>query len=1014
MLELCAGSAMLSRCFHEQGFTVMPVDHQQNRFHPLAKICNMSLTLDSSWKYLFWLVSTFAVVFCHAAPPCGTCSRARELPGGPPPLRNEVYPWGFDDLSPDQRARVDAANKIYIGLAKFVEFLILKGVFFAIENPENSLLWLLPIWTTVFQHAFIVTFDACVYGGQRKTSKTFLTNVPQLRAMAQKCNGGHTHLPFGRQKVAPGKYAYATAEEAAYPRPLCLQIVSQVCAALNIDMSPISEPSVPTKAFAGSVRLPRGRKVPPLVPEFSRVTKVVLDELPQVNSKRCILHCIGDIPPGSKFLSHTLLNGDDLGDERNNNNNKFQCMFGVYHSKDEFLEKSLWVLHPFDSMCPLKDELLKVLFNIVTKGPLWVVEKRKATLTKWLGFAKELGAQEADLHKSLEPSVAQVLAGKRLLLLQKLASDVGWPDVEIFGLMRTGFDLVGNASPSGVFDVELRPAELTVDELFQTRRFMRPALLGKTSSAKLDGDSKELWDKTCKEADGRLLKGPYSVSEVDAIFADGWTPVRRFGVRQSSGDTTKLRPIDDYSECKVNQAFGYADKIDLRALDELVWVLRAWMRWMATNDACEVVLSCGTRLCGPVHSSWSMVDASPQVTTLDLHAAYKQLAISPSSRSLSVVVLPNPDLGGIGCFVGNALPFGSTASVVYFNRIARLVWRLGLELLLPWCNYYDDYPIFAPACVAASTMSSMIGLVKLLGFSYSEDKLHPFGSTAAMLGVEVDCGPWKEGHIVVRNKESRAKEIQQLVSNLTVGEHLTSREFLSIVGRLQFAEAQVMGRLGKLALSRIRTWMSQQRILVTRELLEEFRMLGERFRREKPREIPMLVDAAPVLVLTDGASEEGCHTIGGVLVFPDENEPRFFGSYVPDALVEKWFSTMKHIIGPVEAYALLVARAVWHKHLVGRRCIFFVDNYGAMDAFIKGSSSNAELRELLLCFEKLECNGFHWPWFTRVPSVSNCADDPTRVGGVLGKFLIAALRDSCLCPLTGKQLADFVSTTHSG
>jgi len=95
-------------------------------------------------------------------------------------------------------------------------------------------------------------------------------------------------------------------------------------------------------------------------------------------------------------------------------------------------------------------------------------------------------------------------------------------------------------------------------------------------------------------------------------------------------------------------------------------------------------------------------------------------------------------------------------------------------------------------------------------------------------------------------------------------------------------------------------------------------MLGERFRREKPREVPMLVDAAPVLVFTDGASEEGCHTIGGVSVFPDESEPRFFGSYVPEVLVEKWFSTMKHIIGPVEAYALLVARAVWHKHLVGQ------------------------------------------------------------------------------------------------
>ena len=71
-----------------------------------------------------------------------------------------------------------------------------------------------------------------------------------------------------------------------------------------------------------------------------------------------------------------------------------------------------------------------------------------------------------------------------------------------------------------------------------------------------------------------------------------------------------------------------------------------------------------------------------------------------------------------------------------------------------------------------------------------------------------------------------------------------------------------MGRLGKLALSRIRTWMSQQRILVTRELLEEFRMLGERFRREKPREVPMLVDAAPVLVFTCGGLRVACCTCG--------------------------------------------------------------------------------------------------------------------------------------------------------
>lgn len=115
------------------------------------------------------------------------------------------------------------------------------------------------------------------------------------------------------------------------------------------------------------MRLPRGRKVLALVPEFCRVAKVLLDSLPQVNSKRCIVQSIADVPQGSIFLSHTLTSADGEGEERK----KFQCMFGVYHSKDEFLEKSMAVAvaHPFASMCPLKDELLRVIFNIVTKGP---------------------------------------------------------------------------------------------------------------------------------------------------------------------------------------------------------------------------------------------------------------------------------------------------------------------------------------------------------------------------------------------------------------------------------------------------------------------------------------------------------------------------------------------------------------------------------------------------------------------------------------------------------------------
>ena len=89
---------------------------------------------------------------------------------------------------------------------------------------------------------------------------------------------------------------------------------------------------VPTKAFAGSARLPHGRKVPPLLSEFCRIAKITLEELPQVNSKRCLLQALHDIPAGSKFPSHILIYGVDVDDETR----KYQCTFGVYHTIEAF------------------------------------------------------------------------------------------------------------------------------------------------------------------------------------------------------------------------------------------------------------------------------------------------------------------------------------------------------------------------------------------------------------------------------------------------------------------------------------------------------------------------------------------------------------------------------------------------------------------------------------------------------------------------------------------------------
>ena len=174
---------------------------------------------------------------------------------------------------------------------------------------------------------------------------------------------GHQHLPFGRVRLGPGKYAYATAQEAAYPRALCLQIVAQVCQALNLPTTVTQAQPKAAIATAAAAKLPRGRKAPSLVAEFACISVVQLVSLPPVDTKRCLTMPIG-IPQGSKFLSHVMIKKRDVVDH----GIRFECSFGIFRSKSEFLSKALQLVHPFDELCPLKDYCIRMIFYFGHQG----------------------------------------------------------------------------------------------------------------------------------------------------------------------------------------------------------------------------------------------------------------------------------------------------------------------------------------------------------------------------------------------------------------------------------------------------------------------------------------------------------------------------------------------------------------------------------------------------------------------------------------------------------------------
>ena len=1000
-IEICAGSAILASCFREVGWDIIAIDNKRNRFHPLAKICTLDLSIDTSWEYLRWLCKQFPVKWVHAAPPCGTSSRARERPGGPPPLRSDHEPWGKSQLAGTDADRVSAANFLYLALYDFVEFLSSCNIHWSIENPANSLLWQLDPYQALISRHHKVDMQTCAFGGPRPTWKSFLTSLPQFQVLGLSCPGNHEHAAYGRKRLPSGSMHYATSEEAVYPREMCRQIVQLVSRELHLSLLDLATAPSQSHLFAAAAgRQARGHRRPAVLSEFDSVFSRECSQLPPVDLKRRVLANELGLQPGMKLLSYSL-KGDGVA-------KSFVCTFGVYRSKEKFLQESVSAPHPFFDVLPLSDSSKKVLFEMLTKGPAWVASFRAETLKRWTRMADDLKLRERELHKSLDPKIQAVLKGKRLLLWRKIAEEIRWPDMSLFDQIEQGFELVGHRPASGIFPLEMRPAEQTPQQLMRRSGFLRTSLLKKVSGAPRSEDADELRKITLKEVEAGSLDGPHPPEVMDARFPDGWIPVRRFGVWQNSLDKTKLRPIDDFAEAEVNSAFAYVDKLDLRSIDTLAAMLRWWTVCCDVSDQVRVSLSDGTCLEGVVHPAWKDRSASaPLLSAMDLRNAYKQLPLNPDSRRLAVCVLPKPG-GGVDCYESQALPFGATASVVDFNRFARFLHRIGECLLVPWVNYFDDYPVWTPSALARSTDLTLRALVELLGVDCAWDKMPAFSPVCPMLGIELDVSDLRGQGLLIRNKPGRAAEVETLARSCLKAGAVESRDLLKMLGRIQFADSHVMGRAGKLALADIRTWSRchERRVPISPAIASAFEVLLNRLTAGAPRCVPCSPGQQPVLVFTDGASETRCHTVGGLLVRPGGSRPRFFACHVNEGLVESWTESLKHIIGPVECYAVAVARLVWHQFLAQQPCLHFIDNVACQDAFIRGTSCSAAVRSILLAYEKCELQDATWTWFARVASESNPSDEPSRgfFGGIIKT--LDAQRDSCLCPVSGRKIHD--------
>ncbi|CAE7434723.1 unnamed protein product, partial [Symbiodinium sp. CCMP2456] len=699
------------------------------------------------------------------------------------------------------------------------------------------------------------------------------------------------------------------------------------------------------------------------------------------DAKQSLTRPFKSVPVGSRILQVLpIAGGKGLSDAG------FRVTFGVHRTEEEFVRTSLTLPHPFDLASSVPDEILDILGFTLIKGPLAVMRHRLDTLTKWRKWSEELRDAERLLHSRLHPDVERIAAKKNLSLLRRVAEDLGWSDSTIVDDIEGGFALVGEAKVTGIFELDPKPAAMTIAELLDHAKFVRPALWGKVSGAKAREDDQELWDITCSEAGDRgWLHGPYDWDQLQQMFGSEWVPVRDLRTLRSQVNA-------------VNQAWSVMERISLRALDELTWACMAIMRACISKGEIFFRKSDGSTVSGPLHAYWAQdrTRCEPVVKTTDLRAAHKQFAICPRQQRVCVVTpvtLKDPADGKAKGFVCRVLPFGALASVGQFNRFSRLWQRILWELNLAASSYFDDFPAAEVRALASNHDASVKAALHLFGVDWADDKDLPFAQQADVLGVTLDASDVSRGVVRVMNKRERARDIassiQRVLENMVALIH-ASRLALAQIRRL--AEAR-------------------HRHVLTPLEISAFENLRARMLSGRPREIPIRLGGGRTYVFTDGACDKNDNgfscAIGGVLyrVLPSgAYERRAFGCYLDEAVVSTWAGAGKrHLIGPTELYAVVAARGVWKRFLDNERAIFFVDHSGVLSAMIKGSSRDDVWRSLLLHYEHFDAECPTIPWFARVPSKSNPGDGPSRSEWrfpVFGSFH----QDDLQCFISGKAL----------
>ena len=284
LIEVCAGSAMLSSTAINLGWHAVPLDQASCRFKPVTPLVLLDLRDPAAVDILLRRDALEPSDWVHMGLPCGTCSRARERPlpggGGARPLRAADALFGICDLRTHEQQQVQAANQVYEAAVHILQHAWKMQALVSIENPTRSWLWAIlaklvkskgpaPFVEWYFQLQDY-DFDACMFGARRAKSTRIKATPAVFEGLQRRCDNSHTHLSWQPTKVH-GKWVYPTKDEAEYSSGLCKFLCECAAKAVCQPLSSNNPSHRRSKTLRNMVRTEAGiqtKTAPQLIPEF--------------------------------------------------------------------------------------------------------------------------------------------------------------------------------------------------------------------------------------------------------------------------------------------------------------------------------------------------------------------------------------------------------------------------------------------------------------------------------------------------------------------------------------------------------------------------------------------------------------------------------------------------------------------------------------------------------------------------------------------------------------------------